>query len=209
MVINASIRSSDRAGFPFHILNLRDGVVEASFGGLPGGDFTPRDVAVLFGHVVLSPSGREVWTVSRADFRVQRWTLRGEPIRTLVPDRDWFPPGGRNRPGSPSVPPDPVVLAAQSAGNELLVIFAVARPDWRRAWGNAQGRDPHQGAGVPAMKDLFQKRVALINLESETVERIWDHDVAPSGWAQPGDVVVEVEPSDIPVIRFRRLSVTR
>lgn len=210
VVINASIPNPDRAGFPFHILDLRDGVIEASFGGRSGGDFTPRNVAALFGHVLVSPSGREVWTISRTDFRVQRWTLRGEPIRTVAPDRDWFPPGGRNRLGGPSVPPDPVVLAAQSVGNELLVVFAVARSDWRRAWGNARGRDPHLAVGdLPAMEDLFQNRVALINLEKETVEGLWDHEVAPAGWAQPGDVFVEVEAALVPVIRFRRLSVTR
>lgn len=94
--------------------------------------------------VVTVGTNGSVWTASAVEYRLQEWSERGEPLRTLHARREWLQ-------GSPvptrlapqAAPPSQLTGLARDASGLLLVFFAV--PDAR--WAPPVGReapDPSQ-----------------------------------------------------------------
>jgi len=212
VVINALVPSSDGSGHPYHILDIETGLIERSFGGVSVSRYDPRDYALILGHVALDPNGNEVWTLSRARFLLQKWSLQGELLQSFTADPDWFPRGGRLGLGNRTTPPDARNVALQFSGDSPLVFFEVARPGWRDAWrgrGALEGGHPRPG-DLPSAAELRQARVALIDPGAGTAQ-LWDHDLYPVGLSQPSEGLVVLDGQDqlFPVVTVKRLRVLR
>jgi hypothetical protein len=167
IVVNAQILTSGAVGYPFHILNIETGNIEASFGGSGAGDYAPQDRHAILGYIVKDPATGELWTAMRTQFRVQKWSHQGQLIETFTGLRNLIPSGARGLRGSPNRPPDGIVNAITTGkdGVLYLVIQAPSRT-WRSAWpddARTSGDDHPLPSHMPDPVLLYDSFVAAMD----------------------------------------------
>lgn len=211
MILNADVPTPGGVGRAYHILNVATGAIEVSFGGVES--YSRRDQRLLIGHLALDAASSELWTISRARFEIQRWSLRGELIESFVAPADWFSTDGVGSLGSPTRPPDPVTVALRVVGPGLLVLFETPIPDWRSAWPRRTAtRGGHPLPSEMPSVPLRRPKAALVDPRFGTVVRVWEHTLRIGGLGNASDVLVQAaQESDglYPRVRLLDVSVRR
>jgi hypothetical protein len=77
------------AGLPLHLLTS-DGQVLHAFGNI-NPIFDPRDTWRYRRYISVSNSGT-VWSSPEYRYQVEKWSLNGQLIETIIRDASWFPP---------------------------------------------------------------------------------------------------------------------
>lgn len=145
VLLNAQASRRPFAGVPLHLVSA-EGELLRSFGTRDAKIDRNRPSAHL--RTISQVTDGRVWVAHISRYRLEEWTLKGEMLRQLDREVDWFPPGGSitNRPGEA---PRPVLLDVWlDAGGRLWTLIRVADPKWADAQterGRLQGIIPVVG----------------------------------------------------------------
>jgi hypothetical protein len=130
IVVNADIRTSERVGYPLHLLDPTGEIVR-SFGSETG-VYRPDLREIIHQRTVAGAGGEAVWSGWLNQYVIERWDTSGRITRRLRRDVEWFEPWW-----SPETdietPPQPVMRAVSQHGDTLWVLIVVPDRDWRSA----------------------------------------------------------------------------
>ncbi|MEX2283307.1 MAG: hypothetical protein WEE89_12560 [Gemmatimonadota bacterium] len=164
---SATVPTRRAVGYPLHVINRR-GIV-ASF-GQEANLFGKRAIARLIRPVAPAADGR-VWVADRFSYRIELWSPRGERVRVLTRDVDWFP---KDRGPSPLVPqlarPPTRIAGLHDAGDGYLWVFLLtADANWKP---EALLPGPVPGMPVPrspVLDPFFDTVIEVIDLRRNVV----------------------------------------
>jgi hypothetical protein len=127
-VVNSSVVTEERIGFPLHRLRADGGIAE-SFGSE-----TPahRADAPMLGLRALAPAGEGlVWAAPATEYRLELWDVANRRHRSLVRDVSWFRPWVRPPTLSREEPPAPRLTSIHLDHDGVLWV-RILRPasDW-------------------------------------------------------------------------------
>lgn len=166
LLINATIRTPDNAGYPLHILDS-ERRIERSFGAdtallLPGFvDFNARALAWS--------SDSVLWVARFNEYRIEKWTLRGEHVLTLIRHPDWFEPWWTVETTDYMVAAPPPSLAWIHEDKErhlLWLMFWLADSDYHPV---KKATDPQSRINKVEMNRFFDTMVEVVDLVTRTV----------------------------------------
>ena len=131
----ANLTTSDRIGFPLHLVNVETGEIERSFGSVTG----EHELGGTSGlHPVAVRQDRLMWmAVGFERYEIALWDLN-RPHRLLRREASWFPEQTRDdltHGGRMDKAPGPFIyaLALSESDSLLWVLGSVADEDWREA----------------------------------------------------------------------------
>lgn len=127
-VINATIPSPDRVGFPLHLLEA-DGVLGRSFGA-ESPIFRP-DVPYLLFRWLAKSDIRKVWATHYSQYVIELWDLNGAQLQRIVRRAQWFRPWLKAELFSPAKAPQPRMADIyERADGRLWTLARVGARDW-------------------------------------------------------------------------------
>lgn len=129
LVINASIRTAERAGLPLHLLGPSGGILR-SFGSATG-VYRP-DLGYGIRRSVTAGHGGSVWAAELNTYVLQQWDTAGRLLRTIQREVEWFPTLWSYDINAAS-PPPPSITALLQSGDTLWAMVKVADRNWRSA----------------------------------------------------------------------------
>ena len=131
----ANLGTSDRIGFPLHLVNVETGEVEHSFGSVTGEHELGGNPGL---HPVAVRQDRRIWmAVGFERYDIALWDMN-RPHRLLRRETSWFPEQTRDdlmTHGGMGKPPQPFIyaLALSESDSLLWVAASVADEEWRKA----------------------------------------------------------------------------
>ena len=130
----ANLTTSDRIGFPLHLVNVETGEVERSFGAVTGERRLDGNPGL---HPVAVRRDRRIWmAVGSERYEIALWDAN-RPHRVLRREASWFPEQSREdrTHGGMDEPPQPFIyaLALSESDSILWVAASVADEEWREA----------------------------------------------------------------------------
>jgi len=196
MLLNAHIRTADRAGLPLHVVDAStaDGQIVNSFGSdgqlLGGGEGTMQMTL----SIAPSVSG-SYWTASRTLYEVTKRDVTHRVVDKVIRRPEWFPGLSDGRRGGPITPPSPQLIGLYEDPAGLLWTYAyVASPTYKLGWKKASDlisrADRSKPAEVPSnaidSSKLFHTRVEVIDprtkrVVTSTIIREYITSVLPDG----------------------------
>lgn len=129
IVLNANIRSPERAGLPLHVI-ARSGEIARSFGSETG-VYRP-DLGYGSRRALALGLGGSVWAAALNSYVLQRWDTAGRLLATIRREVEWFPTYWRYDVNA-ALPPPPSISALAQVGDTLWVMVKVADANWRTA----------------------------------------------------------------------------
>jgi hypothetical protein len=168
VVVNATIRTAARLGWPLHLLDLSGGTaaIEKSFGH-GNGELRPPSRAV--GMQLLTASrANGFWAVEATRYRVSKWNDDGNLILSFQRSPEWFPDISRGTRGGPTRKPHPRITAVSEDQRGRIWIFClVAGPNWSQAWRKAlvgtAGSGELNVSSRPPLNALYETMVEVVD----------------------------------------------
>lgn len=160
LVVNSSIWSDDRIGYPIHLVDLQ-GRVRRSVGHLGGesrGTFLTSDLRPL-----ARESHDRFWSIHSTRFVLELWDLEGQNLDRIELERPWLDPyEGVCCTISPEHPPEPRIRQLQrDSEGRLWVLSTVAADEWSE--GVVPSDDGYDGAQwIVGDYDLFYDTVVEV-----------------------------------------------
>lgn len=152
LLVNADIRTRERAGYPLHFATP-DGIVTKSFGvGTANYRF---DLPMENRRRLAADGAGSVWTARANQYLLERWDSGGSLAAQVRLDADWFPHWARPETRLDSVPPVPAIVKIWVENENLWVVTHIADSNWRPQ------------ANVPAAAEARR-------YDGTTYHRIWD-----------------------------------
>jgi len=80
---------------------------------------------------------RTIWAIhSYGDYEFEEWDVEGNRLRTLRPEREWFPPSRPRVAATPTQPGSPLPLGMfQGTEGHLWAVLMVSDPEWHEGLG--------------------------------------------------------------------------
>jgi len=205
IVVNADVRSPERAGLPLHLLDP-GGEILTSFGSVTA-RFRP-DLGYGVRRAVAASGRTAVWSAWLNRYRMERWGTDGTLLQVLERDVDWFEPYEEPA-GGPEEPPSPLVRALHEEAGVLWVLLTVPSPQWREAIDTViPGPEGQRGFIRIGDRNAYQHTVIeAIDLQTGTVTRSMRIPRLIWGFAGPGPVVFgpDMDPAGNPLVRVWRV----
>lgn len=154
-VVNSSVLTEERIGFPLHRLRA-DGGIAGSFGSR-----TPvhREDAPMLGLRALAPAGEGlIWAARATEYRLELWDVSNRLHRSLIRNVSWFRPWVRPPSPSRDEPPPPRLTSIQLEADSILWV-RILRPanDWaERLEEVAPGRFTFREPAFEAFSVLYE-----------------------------------------------------
>jgi hypothetical protein len=127
VVVNASVRTPDKAGYPLHLVDGGGGIVR-SFGS-ESGLYRP-DIVHSTRRAITSAGDGGVWAAFLNQYVIEEWPSSGRQVRALKREVDWFPAYWQSDVNARAAP-QPYTTALWATGDTLWVLISVAHPEWR------------------------------------------------------------------------------
>ena len=135
-VYEANIRTADRIGYPLHLINLKNGEIEKSFGSL-NGEYDPDRERRL---VVTAARGPEdsIWMARLYAYWIELWDPDNRLLFSMRRDVDWFADALVDRTGTHGNPalarePEPVLMGVLADDSLLWVMVHRSDDRWEQA----------------------------------------------------------------------------
>jgi len=146
----ANLATSDRIGFPLHLVNVETGEIERSFGSVTGEHELGANPGL---HPVAVRQDRRMWMVVGSErYDIALWDMNRRH-RLLRHEASWFPEQTRveRTHGGMDKPPQPFIyaLALSEYDSLLWVAASVADEEWRKA-------DLHSGDSDTYYDDILE-----------------------------------------------------
>jgi len=130
----ANMATSDRIGFPLHLVNVETGEIERSFGSVTGEHELGGNSGL---HPIAVRQDRRIWmAVGFERYDIALWEMN-RPLRLLRHEASWFPEQTRvdRTHGGMGEPPQPFIygLALSESDSLLWVAASVADEEWSEA----------------------------------------------------------------------------
>ena len=132
LLINTGIRTADRVGLPFHVLD-GEGRISRSFGSEMGGVYRADMRDIMDRRVLARSDISSFWAARINQYLIQRWTMDGRLLETLHREPPWFEVWWKPRAAGANTPPNTAVEAMGQVGDTLWLLAWVPGERWRSA----------------------------------------------------------------------------
>lgn len=192
VVVFAMDRRPSYAGYPLHLVDLREGTPSLHFGMSENRWVATDFFAGAVVNSVLSPPGT-VWTGRPTSPSVHEWSIDGELLRSIEGELPWFKEVTEDWVSREEPEPTLLRYVALDHDERLWMMTTVADPDWRDAPPDGQGDRVEPGIREDELPFYADVRLDVFDLEERRHLgfRIWD-ELTPQLFDRQGEIAINV-----------------
>lgn len=165
-VLQAASGSPSRFGLPLHVLSS-DGLVQKSFGANPSESNSGSPFMRV--RAVSRAGPNEVWSGYRNRYEVQRWSIDGRLIETVIREVEWFPAWTQWNSRFDVEPPPPRLMSVwQDRQGRLWTLTQVAAESWKPVEGH---RFQAEGS-MPTITEIARANDTIIEVLEPSTHRV-------------------------------------